>query len=36
MDEIFTRFKKTQNIITIQDLKDEIQEIKKKINQLKQ
>ena len=32
MDEIFNRIKKIQKPITIEDLKDEIQEIKKKEN----
>ena len=33
MDEIFNRFKKIQKPITIEDLKEEIQEIKKQIDQ---
>ena len=37
MDEIFNRLKKTQKPITIEDLKKEIQKIKKiQIDQLKQ
>ena len=36
MDEIFNIFKKIQKFITIEDLKEEIQEIKKQIDQLKQ
>ena len=35
MDEIFNRFKKIQKPINIEDLKDEIQEIRKEIEQLK-
>ena len=35
MDEIYNKFKKTQRPITIKDLEEEIQEIKKQINQLK-
>ena len=35
MDEIYNRFKKIQRPITIKDLQEEIQEIKKQINQLK-
>ena len=35
MDEIFNRFKNIQMPITIEDLKEEIQEIKKQIDQLK-
>ena len=36
MDEIYNRFKNTQRPITIEDLKEEIQKIKKQIDQLKQ
>ena len=36
MDAIFNKLKKkTQKIITIEDLKNEIQEIRKEIDQLK-
>ena len=36
MHGIFNRFRNIQKLITIEDLKEEIQEIKKQINQLKE